>query len=127
MEMIYRGYPYLEPEVKNSFVSDAVSADRKSIDADAIPDRRKIRKETEYLKGLYPVSVRKSQVLVDEWFDRYEHPGSPLYDEYPDREWLIRLRDRIWDQARELGTEPLPELLYVLMVSEMGRRRMNRL
>jgi len=60
---------------------------------------------------------------VDEWFDQYEYPGSPVYDEYPDREWLLWLRDRIWNQAKEQGQDPSQELLYVLLISEIGRRR----
>jgi len=86
-------------------------------------NKRQFRRENEYLKGLYPASVRRSQVLIDEWFDHYERPGSPLYDEYPDREWILRTRDRIWNQAKETGMEPSPELLYVLLISEIGRRR----
>lgn len=116
MEMIYRGYPQGVP------VMQETAAPRE-------PDpwnKRLFRKETEYLKGLYPVSVRRSQVLVDEWFDRYEHPGSPLYDQYPDREWLLSMRDKIWNQAKEQGIEPTPELLYVLLISEVGRRRTEK-
>lgn len=91
-------------------------------------NRRWFRDENEYLKGLYPANVRRSQGLIDEWFDQYEYPGSPVYDEYPDREWLLRLRDRVGNQARERGIENSPELLYVLLISEVGRRRMaNRL
>lgn len=104
MEMIYRGYPHAVTDVQN---------------------RRSSRRENEYLKGLYPASVRRSQGLVDAWFDKYEYPGSPMYDEYPDREWLLHVRDRIWEQAKEQGTESAPEMIYILLISEIGRRRMN--
>ena len=124
MEMIYRGYPYVIKESQKNPVSEAASPEPQYSRQNAVLNRRNIRRENEYLKELYPASVRRSQVLVDEWFDRYEYPGSPVYDEYPDREWLLRLRDRIWGQAKAQGADPAPDMLYILLISEIGRRRM---
>jgi len=127
MEKIYRGYPQNFPgnpvgHTREMPMRDIPYNVEKPI-ANTPWNKRQFRRENEYLKGLYPASVRRSQVLIDEWFDHYERPGSPLYDEYPDREWILRTRDRIWNQAKETGMEPSPELLYVLLISEIGRRR----
>jgi len=123
MEVIYRGYPQGLAEYQNQVVPEINMQETKTMQSKAVLDRRQFRRENEYLKGLYPVPVRQSQFLVDEWFDQYEYPGSPVYDEYPDREWLLWLRDRIWNQAKEQGQDPSQELLYVLLISEIGRRR----
>ena len=127
MEMIYRGYPrmlekYTEECAHEIEIQNTAHYMGKPIENTSW-NKRQFRRENEYLKGLYPASTRRSQALIDEWFDRYERPGSPLYDEYPDREWILRTRDRIWNQAKEQGLEPSLELLYVLLISEVGRRR----
>ena len=127
MDMIYRGYPqYFSGKLAGCAHEISIQDPSRKVGqpiTDASWSKRQFRRENEYLKGLYPASVRRSQVLIDEWFDGYERPGSPLYDEYPDREWMLRVRDRIWNQAREQGMEASPELLYVLLISEVGRRR----
>jgi len=127
MDMIYRGYPRkLDGDTVDYAREQTVQSIPHSMEkpsADTTWNKRQFRRENEYLKGLYPASTRRSQALIDAWFDRYERPGSPLYDEYPDREWILRTRDRIWNQAKETGMEPSPELLYVLLISEIGRRR----
>lgn len=127
MEMIYRGYPrmlekYTEECAHEIEIQNTSHNMRKPIENTSW-NKRQFRRENEYLKGLYPASARRSQALIEAWFDRYERPGSPLYDEYPDREWMLRVRDRIWNQAKEQGLEPSLELLYVLLISEVGRRR----
>ena len=52
--------------------------------------------------------------------------GSPMYDEYPDREFLYRVRDQIMKNAQDQGMEVRQDLTQVLLLEEIGRRRNTR-
>ena len=84
------------------------------------------RTESEYLKGMYPLSVKRCQCLVEEACDRLDYSGSPMYDEYPDREFLYRVRDQIMKNAQDQGMEVRQDLTQVLLLEEIGRRRNTR-
>lgn len=82
-----------------------------------------LKMELEYFKSLYPMAVKKRQVLVDEACDQMEYHGSPMYDEYPDRVSIYRIRDGICDRARSAGMDEEKDLTLVLLVNEWNRRR----
>jgi hypothetical protein len=63
--------------------------------------------------------------MVNEACDRLEYSGSPIYDEYPDRETILRIRDGIIKKGKEAGEDVDPELAQVLLVNEMTRRRLT--
>ena len=124
MERIYRGYPL---EVKKM---PWMLYRREEQGGEPAYTEPELRAESDYLRGLYPLSVKKSQILAEEACDRLEYPGSPMYDEYPDREFLYRelsgIRKRHPDQ-KEQGQEER-DLLQVLFVNEIYRRRiLNRM
>ena len=91
-----------------------------------LDDRRRIRAEYEYFRGLYPMSVRRWQRFVEEEFDRHDRPGSAIYDEYPDREMLYPLRDRIIQNAAAQGYVENQDLVMILVLNEMLKRRALR-
>lgn len=134
MGMIYRGYPQaLWPERRNTAPVTAQSTEmrpymlyKREEQVNADSGRRRIRMEHDYFKGLYPMAVRRWQGMVDEMCDRYDYPGSPIYDEYPDRESLFRMRDHIVRSAGENGLEEDRNLAYVLLLAELCRRRAIR-
>lgn len=82
-----------------------------------------LKMELDYFKSLYPMAVKKRQVLVDEACDQMEYHGSPMYDEYPDRVSIYRIRDGICDRARSAGMDEEKDLTLVLLVNEWNRRR----
>ena len=49
-----------------------------------------------------------------------------MYDEYPDREFLYRVRDQIMKNAQDQGMEVRQDLTQVLLLEEIGRRRNTR-
>lgn len=53
--------------------------------------------------------------------DRYDHPGSPIYDEYPDRVLLLGIRNRILEKMREQGEDPDQDLVWLLTLQEILR------
>ena len=105
MEMMYRGYPQQSRPGGWS-------------------DRRRIQTEYEYIRGLYPLELRKWQRVIEEEFDQNDGPGSMIYDEWPDRERLYRMRSRIMRNAEEQGHRSDKDAVLVMILHEMLRRRM---
>lgn len=123
MEKRYRGYP---PEVKKV---PWMLYRREEQSAGPVLIGNELRSEMDYLRGLYPSAAKRKQVLAEEACDLLEYPGSPMYDEYPDREFLYRelLKVRERHPEETMGGTEEQDLLQVLFVNEIYRRRiLNR-
>lgn len=123
MEKRYRGYP---PEVKKV---PWMLCRREEQSAGPVLTGNELRSEMDYLRGLYPSAAKRKQVLAEEACDLLEYPGSPMYDEYPDREFLYRelLKVRERHPEETMGGTEEQDLLQVLFVNEIYRRRiLNR-
>lgn len=123
MEKRYRGYP---PEVKKV---PWMLYRREEQSAGPVLTGNELRSEIDYLRGLYPSAAKRKQVLAEEACDLLEYPGSPMYDEYPDREFLYRelLKVRERHPEETMGGTEEQDLLQVLFVNEIYRRRiLNR-
>ena len=123
MEKRYRGYP---PEVKKV---PWMLYRREEQSAGPVLTGNELRSEMDYLRGLYPSAAKRKQVLAEEACDLLEYPGSPMYDEYPDREFLYRelLKVRERHPEETMGGTEEQDLLQVLFVNEIFRRRiLNR-
>lgn len=123
MEKRYRGYP---PEVKKV---PWMLYRREEQSAGPVLTGNELRSEMDYLRGLYPSAAKRKQVLAEEACDLLEYPGSPMYDEYPDREFLYRelLKVRECHPEETMGGTEEQDLLQVLFVNEIYRRRiLNR-
>lgn len=136
METIYRGYPQVLYQAQPMWAMEQPTPAPAQVQPymlyrredqrpqENVPDRRRLkRNETEYFKGLYPMNVRRRQVLVDEICDRLDYAGSSMYDEYPDRESMYRMRDAVCRRARELGMDEDRDMTQLLLVNEINRRR----
>ena len=119
MEKRYRGYP---PEVKKV---PWMLYRREEQSAGPVLTGNELRSEMDYLRGLYPSAAKRKQVLAEEACDLLEYPGSPMYDEYPDREFLYRelLKVRERHPEETMGGTEEQDLLQVLFVNEIYRRR----
>ena len=133
MEKRYRGYP---PEVKKV---PWMLYRREEQSAGPVLTGNELRSEMDYLRGIYPSAAKRKQVLAEEACDLLEYPGSPMYDEYPDRLQLLLLCRRIYNRAKEDETkkdeakegeetgEWLQNLIQVMTYQELcQRRRENR-
>ena len=123
MEKRYRGYP---PEVKKV---PWMLYRREEQSAGPVLTGTELRSEMDYLRGIYPSAAKRKQVLAEEACDLLEYPGSPMYDEYPDREFLYRelLKVRERHPEETMGGTEEQDLLQVLFVNEIYRRRiLNR-
>lgn len=120
MENIYRGYPRQETKPYMLYRREDQRPQRDDY------DRQRRCRDLEYFRGLYPQSMRRCQSFVEEGCDRYDYPGSPIYDDYPDRESLYRIRDGILKNAESRGYSADRDLTQLLLLHEIGRRRARR-
>ena len=124
MEKRYRGYP---PEVKKV---PWMLYRREEQSAGPVLTGNELRSEMDYLRGIYPSAAKRKQVLAEEACDLLEYPGSPMYDEYPDREFLYRELSKVRQRHPEetAGGKEGQDLLQVLFINEIYRRRiLNRM
>lgn len=91
-------------------------------------DERMQRRDYEYVKSLYPGTVKRLIPYIEREFDRLAYEGSMLYDEYPDPLQLRLMCRRIYDQAAEEETpgEWLKNLIQVMACQELCHRRQER-
>jgi len=59
-------------------------------------------RDIEYLKSLYPNTVKMMMMYVEEECDHLEYEGSMIYDEYPDQLQLYMVSNRIYDRVINL-------------------------
>ncbi len=71
-----------------------------------------------YFTRMYPVAVRRYVIPVRNAFDKLEYTGSLLFDQYPDREALLRMTDELLT-----GDADDRDLLLMLMLHELMHRR----
>jgi hypothetical protein len=96
-------------------------------------------------KQLYPSTAKSIQNAVDDECDQMEYDGSMMFDEYPDREYLNKIIDRVYDKVKNIDEEPqveasslyfypprrvdnhLRDIVSLLLLSEIfNRRRRHR-
>ncbi len=53
-------------------------------------------KDIENIKRLYPAWIKRISVYVEEYIDRYEYEGSPIYNEYPDDVTVYAMAEDIY-------------------------------
>ena len=119
MEEIYRGYPQT---LQMWYQQEEPEPDEPFWDI-----RRRSRDEWNYFRGLYPMEAKRLQRVAEEEFDRIDREGGPMYDEYPDREFIYRVRELMLVKALAEGLEADRDLMQVVMLHELFRRRMERI
>lgn len=127
MEMIYRGYPQAIPvQAQETKPYMLYRREDQQDDDRGRSERRRMREEQEYFKGLYPPAARRCRQYVEGVCDRMDRPGSGMYDEYPDREYLGRMRDQVLDEAGRAGHHADRDMAWILLLEEVERRRRQR-
>ena len=89
----------------------------------AYDDERKERQDIEYMKSMYPDEVKKILPFVEDECDRMEYEGSMIYDEYPDMLGIRMMNRRICDRIAEKGLPEHREIVEVLLLHELMKRR----
>ena len=139
MEQRYRGYPQaltewlgwdeeLPVEAQNAAPQPYMIYNREDrVPEDTFWDSgRRGWDEWNYFRGLYPLEARRLQRVAEEEFDRIDRDGGPMYDEYPDREYLYRVLDLMLARALAEGMAADRDLMQVVMLHELLRRRQER-
>lgn len=94
-------------------------------------------RDLEYMQEMYPRKSRRYQQKINRILDRFDHDGSPIYDEYPDRLALYKMAQDMLavicreekEEGQEIPPELLPgigELVQVLLCGEIFKRRQAR-
>jgi len=71
-------------------------------------------KDWDYMRQMYPSIAKKLLREIDEECDKLEYDGSCIFDEYPDRVYLERIVDRIFERVKHLEEDEdfvMPESL----------------
>lgn len=87
-----------------------------------------------YMRKMYPGTMMEIQNIVDDECDKMEYDGSLMFDEYPDRLMLDKLRSGVCKRVHgECGcaneckdTGMLDNAVTVMLCNEMCRRRCRR-
>ena len=100
-------------------------------------DERIERRDYEYMKSMYPMTVKRILPFVEEECDRMSYEGSMIYDEYPDQLQIRLMCNRIYDRANRQrpkddfememqvsrNDDQLRDLIQILLFQELFRRR----
>ena len=100
-------------------------------------DERMERRDFEYMKSMYPITVKKILPFVEDECDRMSYEGSMIYDEYPDQLQMYMMCNRIYDKVKKQKPENdlememqvvgrddrLRDLIQILLYQELFRRR----
>lgn len=94
---------------------------------DFLEDEELCQRDCEYMKRLYPRQVRLAASIVEEYLDRYEYEGSPIYVQYPDAVTIYRMaKDVLAMMAKDVDKdkeEQWKNLLQVMVCQEIYIRR----
>lgn len=64
-------------------------------------------KDWDYMKQMYPITAKKILIEIIDECDKLEYDGSCMFDEYPDRVYLGRIVDRIYERCSYLNETPV--------------------
>lgn len=84
-------------------------------------------RDYEYMKHLYPKEVQLVSSVVEEYIDRFEYEGSPIYAQYPDAVTVYRISGEIcnqmsWKDNNE-ENEQWKRMIQIMVCQEMYVRR----
>ena len=100
-------------------------------------DERMERRDFEYMKSMYPMTVKRILPFVEEECDRMSDEGSMIYDAYPDQLQIDMMCNRIYDKTKKQNLrddsememqvsrndDQLRDLIQILLFQELFRRR----
>ena len=100
-------------------------------------DERIERRDFEYMKSMYPMTVKKIIPFVEDECDRMSYEGSMIYDEYPDQLQIRLMCNRIYDKVKKQTVQDnlevemkisqddngLKDLIQILLFQELFQRR----
>jgi len=103
-------------------------------------DDRIERRDFEYMKSMYPMTVKRILPYVEEECDRMSYAGSMIYDEYPDQLQIRMMCNRVYERVKNQDNmndadiemqqhrrndrdDRLRDIIQILLSQELFRRR----
>lgn len=100
-------------------------------------DERIERRDFDYMKSMYPMTVKSILPYVEEECDRMSYVGSVIYDEYPDQLQIYMMCNRVYQKIQNQKPEDdmvmemqaakndtwLKDLVQIMVFQELYRRR----
>ncbi len=100
-------------------------------------DERIERRDFEYMKSMYPMTVKRILPYVEDECDRMSYEGSVIYDEYPDQLQIHLMCNRIYDKVKKMKPQEdiememqisknedwLKDLVQIMLFQELFHRR----
>ena len=87
-------------------------------------DEMENERDMQKLKELYPEMARDILRQVEEECDKMEYDGSVMFDEYPDRVMLARVRNSIYDRVKDqYPVEETDDRDEAMVMQQETRRR----
>ena len=60
-------------------------------------DENELEADREYLMQMYPARARLIMVMVEDACDRLEYEGSPMFAQFPDKEYMLGISRNIYN------------------------------
>ena len=86
-------------------------------------DEEELDQDREYLMKMYPAKARLIMVLIEDACDKLEYEGSPMFAEFPDKDTIRGIADKIYDKVKYKDDENLKHLIEVMLCNEFYLRR----
>ena len=87
-------------------------------------DEEELERDRDYLMQMYPAKARLIMVLIEDACDRLEYEGSPMFAEFPDKDTIRGIADKIYDKVKYKDNDDnLRHLIEVMLCNEFYLRR----
>lgn len=96
----------------------------------SIQDEERYIADCNYFKRMYPGKFKLVAAMIEDYMDRYEYEGSPIYMEYPDQVTIYRMAGDIYNQFSFEGSDMelarYKEMIQIMVCQEIFIRRRRR-
>ncbi len=97
---------------------------------ECIQDEERYIADYNYFKHMYPGKFKLVAAMIEDYIDRYEYEGSPIYMESPDQVTIYRMAEDIFCQFSFEGSDTelarYREMIQIMVCQEMFIRRRRR-
>lgn len=111
-----------------------------------VEDEQLCERDMRYMRSCYPASARCMVTVMCDMCDRMEYEGSSMFAEFPDKETICQMVDKIYEESQKTGSPKMEssqqemrglfvstqaieaaqkELLQIMLCDEIHRRRMR--
>lgn len=100
----------------------------------SLRDEQHYKEDYHYIKQMYPGKLKLLAGIVEDYLEKFEYEGSPIYMEYPDPVSIYRIVcaiEKLFCKTGEefeekMDSERLRDLIYILVCQEIYIRRRRR-